>query len=87
MIPVWKLNAAQVLGLGLPGRRDRHLAQAQAAAARPSQYSGPIAGGMVFALAALALHGRVVNLEADTTLRDLLMVAFMTTIGLSARWN
>jgi ESS family glutamate:Na+ symporter len=33
----------------------------------------------------MALHGRVVNLEVDTTLRDLLMIAFMTTIGLNAR--
>ena len=45
----------------------------------------PVAGGMAFALIALGLHGRVVNLEADTTLRDLMMIAFMTTIGLSAR--
>jgi ESS family glutamate:Na+ symporter len=44
-----------------------------------------IVGGMIFALASLALHDRVVNFQADTVLRDLLMVAFMTTIGLSAR--
>jgi ESS family glutamate:Na+ symporter len=44
-----------------------------------------IVGGMLFALAALALHGRYLNFEADTTLRDLMMVAFMTTIGLNAR--
>jgi ESS family glutamate:Na+ symporter len=42
-------------------------------------------GGMIFALAALALRDRVVNLEADTLLRDLLMIAFMSTVGLSAR--
>jgi ESS family glutamate:Na+ symporter len=44
----------------------------------------PIAGGMVYALLALALRDRVVNIEADTSLRDLAMIAFMTTIGLSA---
>jgi ESS family glutamate:Na+ symporter len=44
-----------------------------------------IVGGMIFALAALALHDRVVNFQPDTVLRDLLMIAFMTTIGLSAR--
>lgn len=44
----------------------------------------PIAGGMVFAVAALALRGRL-NFDIDTSLRDLLMIAFMTTIGLSAR--
>ncbi len=46
-----------------------------------------IVGGMVFALVALALHGRYMNFEADTTLRDLMMVAFMTTIGLNAGWE
>jgi ESS family glutamate:Na+ symporter len=45
----------------------------------------PIVGGFVFALAALALYDRYVNFQADTTLRDLLMIAFMTTIGLNAR--
>lgn len=45
----------------------------------------PVAGGMAFALAALALHGRVVNFDADTSLQTLLMIAFMTTIGLNAR--
>jgi ESS family glutamate:Na+ symporter len=47
----------------------------------------PIVGGMVYAGATLALRDRVVNLEADTVLRDLLMIAFMTTIGLGARWQ
>jgi glutamate:Na+ symporter, ESS family len=45
----------------------------------------PIAGGFVFALLALALHDHVINFQADTVLRDLLMIAFMTTIGLNAR--
>ena len=44
-----------------------------------------IVGGMIFALTALAFHDRVVNFQPDTVLRDLLMIAFMTTIGLSAR--
>ncbi|SPE28696.1 membrane hypothetical protein [Candidatus Sulfopaludibacter sp. SbA3] len=85
MIPVWKLNAAQVLGLAClgvwMGGRLKRLVPLLDRLNVPV----PIAGGMVFALVSLALRGRVVNLEADTTLRDLLMVAFMTTIGLSAR--
>jgi ESS family glutamate:Na+ symporter len=44
-----------------------------------------IAGGMVYAVAAMAMRDRVANFEFDTVLRDLLMVAFMTTVGLSAR--
>jgi len=47
----------------------------------------PIIGGLVFALAALALRDRYVNIDADPGLRDLLQIAFMTTIGLSARWR
>jgi ESS family glutamate:Na+ symporter len=45
----------------------------------------PILGGMVYALAALLLHDHVANIDADPVLRDLLMIAFMTTIGLGAR--
>jgi len=45
----------------------------------------PIAGGMIYAILALALRDRVVNIEADGTLRDLFMIAFMTTVGMSAR--
>lgn len=85
MITVWKLNAAQVLGLAcvgvwLGGRLRRAIPLLHRL-----NVPVPIAGGMVFALTSLALHDRVVNVEADTTLRDLLMIAFMTTIGLSAR--
>jgi len=46
-----------------------------------------IAGGMIFAIVALVLHDRVLNLDVDTQLRDLLLIAFMTTVGLSARWQ
>src|SRR5262249_6802754 len=42
---------------------------------------------MVYAFIALALRDRVVNLDVDTTLRDLLLIVFMTTVGLSARWK
>jgi glutamate:Na+ symporter, ESS family len=45
----------------------------------------PIIGGMVYALIALALRDRVVNLDADSSLRDLLQIAFFTTIGLNVR--
>ena len=42
----------------------------------------PIAGGMVFAVIAMALRDRVINFDPDVVLRDLLMVAFMTTVGI-----
>jgi ESS family glutamate:Na+ symporter len=41
----------------------------------------------VFALLALAFHARQINFAVDTTLRDVMMVAFMTTVGLNARWG
>lgn len=43
-----------------------------------------IVGGLVFAALALLLHDRVLNYELDTTIRDVLMVAFFTTIGMNA---
>ncbi len=87
MIPVWKLNAPQVLGLASLGVAIGMWLKRRVPLLDRLNIPVPIAGGMVFALAALALRNRVVNLEADATLRDLLMVAFMGTIGLSARWK
>ena len=85
MIPVWKLNAAQVLGLACLGIWIGGRLKRMVTLLDRLNVPVPIAGGMVFALVALALRDRVVNLDADPTLRDLLMVVFMTTIGLSAR--
>jgi glutamate:Na+ symporter, ESS family len=85
MVPVWKLNAAQVLGLASLGVWLGWRIKRLAPVLDRMNVPVPIVGGMVFAIAALSLRDRVVNLEADTGLRDLLMVAFMTTIGLSAR--
>lgn len=44
----------------------------------------PIVGGLVYALLALVLRDRWLNLEFDLVLRDVLMVAFFTTIGMGA---
>jgi len=43
-----------------------------------------VLGGFIFAFITLALRDRYVNLEFDLVLRDLLMVAFFTTVGLRA---
>ena len=85
MIPTWKLNAAQVLGLACVGVWLGGWLKRRLPVLDRLNIPVSIAGGMVFALASLALHGRYLNLDADTTLRDLLMIAFMTTIGLTAR--
>ncbi len=85
MIPTWRLNAAQVLGLACLGVWIGGWLKRRLPLLDRLNIPVSIAGGMVYALAALALHGRYLNLEADVVLRDLLMIAFMTTIGLSAR--
>src|SRR6185295_10892820 len=43
-----------------------------------------IMGGMVFAVIALVLHDRWLNLEVDPVLRDVMLTASFTTIGLNA---
>jgi ESS family glutamate:Na+ symporter len=83
--PVWKLNPAQVLALASLGVALGFWLKRRLPLLDRLDIPVPIVGGTVYALLTLALHGRVVNLEVDTTLRDLLMIAFMTTIGLNAR--
>ncbi len=43
-----------------------------------------VLGGFLFALLTLALRDRYLNLEFDLVLRDILMIAFFTTVGLRA---
>jgi ESS family glutamate:Na+ symporter len=47
----------------------------------------PVVGGLVYAVAALALRDRWVNFEVESSIRDLLQIAFFTTIGLNASWR
>src|ERR1035437_2522813 len=85
MTATLKIGAVQVLGLAALGvlagtwlkRRGPGLGRAEIPAA--------VVGRARYAVAALALREGSVNVDADVVLRDLLMVAFMTTIGLSAR--
>jgi glutamate:Na+ symporter, ESS family len=44
----------------------------------------PVIGGLIYAAIALVLRDRVMNFEMDLVLRDIFMVAFFTTIGMSA---
>src|SRR5438874_1332999 len=85
MVPVWKLNTAQVLGLGGLGVLIGAWLRRKLPLLVRLNLPVSIAGGMVFAIIALLLRDRFINFEADPTLRDLLQVAFMTTVGLSAR--
>lgn len=81
----WKLSALQVLALGCLGILIGTWLKKRLPILDKLCIPASIVGGLVFALLALALHGRSINFEADTTLRDLMMIVFMTTIGLNAR--
>ena len=84
-MPVIKLGLIQVLGLGALGVFLGGWLKRKFPLLDRLNIPVSIAGGMVCALIALALHDRAANLDVDTTLRDLLQTAFMTTVGLSAR--
>ncbi len=85
MVPTLKISAVQMLGLAALGVAAGTWVKRRVPLLDRLNIPTPIVGGMLYAVAALALRDRVVNLDADVVLRDLLMVAFMTTIGLSAR--
>ena len=85
IVPTIKLGAVEVLALGGLGIGIGVWLKKRIPILDRLCIPTSIVGGMIFAIATLALHNRVVNFETDTVLRDLLMIAFMTTIGLSAR--
>ncbi len=85
IVPTIKLDAVEVLALGGLGIGIGVWLKKQIPILDRLCIPTSIVGGMIFAFVALALHNRVVNFEPDTILRDLLMIAFIATIGLSAR--
>jgi ESS family glutamate:Na+ symporter len=85
MIATIKVNAPEVLGLAAVGVLMGAWLKRRIPLLDRLNIPVSIAGGMVYAVIAMALRDRVANFEFDTVLRDLLMVAFMTTVGLSAR--
>jgi ESS family glutamate:Na+ symporter len=86
-VTTWKLNPAQVLGAASFGIMLGIWLKRKLPILDRLNIPTPIAGGMIYAIIALALRDRVANLDVDTQLRDLLMIAFMTTVGLSARFQ
>ena len=85
MVPVIKVNAPEVLGLGAVGVLLGNWLKRRIPLLDRLNIPVSIAGGMVYAILIMLLRDRAANFEFDTVLRDLLMVAFMTTVGLSAR--
>lgn len=84
MTPSLKISAIQVLALACLGviagawlkRRIRLLDWLNIPAS--------VLGGFIYAVIAFVLRDRYLNLEFDLVLRDILMIAFFTTVGLRA---
>jgi ESS family glutamate:Na+ symporter len=87
MMPAWKVGTVQLLALGCVGIVTGASLKKKFPLFDRLCIPTSIVGGMVFALLALAFHARQINFAVDTTLRDVMMVAFMTTVGLNARWD
>jgi ESS family glutamate:Na+ symporter len=86
-MPTWTLGTVQLLALGCVGIAMGAWLKKQFPLFERLCIPTSIVGGMVFALLALAFHARQISFGVDPTLRDVMMVAFMTTVGLNARWN
>ena len=86
-MPVVRLNAVLVLAIAALGVAMGEWLRRRVPLLVRWSIPAPIAGGLVYAALLLALRDRVVNVEVDTVLRDLLMVAFFTSIGMSASWK
>jgi len=83
-VPTLQLTAIQVLGVACFGLLiGAGLKRVFPVLARLS-IPGSVLGGLVYAVAVLCLRDRVVNLKFDLVLRDVLMIAFFTTVGMSA---
>ncbi|MBE7541886.1 MAG: sodium/glutamate symporter [Solibacteraceae bacterium] len=83
-IPLVKVNSAQVLGIAAFGVAAGIWLKRRLPVLDRLNIPASVVGGLFYALVILGLRDRVVNFELDVTLRDLFMVAFFTTIGMSA---
>jgi ESS family glutamate:Na+ symporter len=82
--PVWKLNAVQALGFACFGLAIGIWVKRKLPVLDRLNIPASIVGGMVFAAIALVMRDRILNLDPDLVLRDILMIAFFTTIGMGA---
>ena len=81
---VIKINAVQVLALSCFGVAMGVWLKRKIPLLDQLNIPASIVGGLVYALVTLVLRDRVVNFDMDTSLQNILMVAFFTTIGMSA---
>ncbi len=83
-VPILKLNAVQVLAFACFGLAIGIWLKRRFPVLDRLNIPASVVGGLVFSLAALILRDRYLNLEPDLVLRDILMIAFFTTIGMGA---
>ncbi len=83
-VPTFQVSAIQVLGLAcfglVLGKGLRRLLPVFERLSIPAS----ILGGLVYAIVGLVLRDRVCNFKFDLVLRDVLMIAFFTTVGMTA---
>lgn len=83
-IPIVPLNPVQILGLAAFGVAIGIWLKRRIPLLDRLNIPASVVGGLLYALLVLLLRDRVVNFDMDVTLRDIFMVAFFTTIGMSA---
>ena len=79
-----RLNAIQVLALSAFGVAMGAWLKRKIPLLDRLNIPAPVVAGLCYALFTLALRDRWLNFEMDLVLRDILMVAFFTTVGMSA---
>ncbi|MBM3812511.1 MAG: sodium/glutamate symporter [Acidimicrobiia bacterium] len=83
-VTLWKLTPIQVLAMACFGLVIGNWLKRRLPVLDRLNIPASILGGFVYALAALVMRDRYLNLELDMVLRDVLMVAFFTTVGMQA---
>src|SRR5688572_10520629 len=83
-IAILKLNAVQVLAFACLGLAGGIWLKRRFPVLDRLNIPASIVGGLLFALAAVVMRDRFLNVETDLVLRDILMIAFFTTIGMGA---
>lgn len=82
--PLIELSAVQVLAVACAGVLLGTFIKHRAPIFDRLNIPAPIVGGLLFALAILAMRDRVLNVKLDASLQSILMVAFFTTVGMGA---